>query len=189
MKQVCIHCERSSSGGNLWCLESYCSVDNKPLVLDYGETLGELTIDKTLAVLHASTLYEADRNGERVLLKVAHPGYQERLKREATFLAGVKHSMLPTLLPAYGQSDVKSYPYGKTVLQGNTLYYKFYGSKADATQLEAYIIDSPHNRLRPQRVTHAKEGGHTTLAKDCLKPRPNDSSFRKPATRSRRWAG
>lgn len=142
MKQVCILCERSSSGGNLWCLESYCSVDNKPFVLDYGETLGELTIDKTVAVLRASTLYEAERNGERVLLKVAHPGFQERLKREATFLAGVSHPMLPTVLPAYGQADATAYPYGKTVLQGRTLYYSVFEA-LQGDLLRGWLLKNP----------------------------------------------
>lgn len=126
----------------MWCLESYCSVDNKPFVLDYGETLGELTIDKTVAVLHASTLYEADRNGERMLLKVAHPGFQERLKREATFLAEVKHQMLPTLLPAYAQADVKTYPYGKTVLQGATLYFAVFEFAA-GDLLRDWLLKNP----------------------------------------------
>ncbi len=130
MKQVCIHCERSSSGGNLWCLESYCSLDNKPHVLDYGETLGDMSIIRTVTVLRASTIYEATRGDETVLLKVAHPGYQERLKRESQFLCEVQekkpHPMLPTLLPAYADAAVADYPYSKTMLQGASLYYSIY---------------------------------------------------------------
>lgn len=146
MKQVCIHCERSSSGGNLWCLESYCSLDSKPLVLDYGETLGDLSIVKTVAVLRASTLYEAMRGEELVLLKVAHPGFQERLKREANFLRDVQarkpHPMLPTLLPAYADASVADYPYSKTVLQGATLYFSIYAHE-HGDMLRGLLLKNP----------------------------------------------
>ena len=146
MKQVCIYCERASSGGNLWCLESYCSLDSKPLVLDYGETLADLTISKTVAVLHASTIYEATRGEEKVLLKVAHPGFHERLKREANFLVRSQlkqqHPMLPTLLAAHEQADVGAYPYGKTVLQGNTLYYTIFKHE-DGDLLRGMLLKNP----------------------------------------------
>ncbi|MBK8932986.1 MAG: hypothetical protein IPM76_11850 [Chloroflexi bacterium] len=83
MKQICIHCGRKSTGGSLWCQESYCSIDNMVTVFDYGETVGDLNIVKLLAVLRTSSIYEAERQGQKVLLKIAHAGFQERLKREA----------------------------------------------------------------------------------------------------------
>lgn len=128
MKQICIHCGRKSSSGPIWCQESYCSLNNMASVFDYGETIGELNIVKPLAVLRAAAIYEAERGGEKVLLKVAHDGRHERLKREAIFLMQLQqakqfHPMLPTLLPAHSQADITQHPYGKTVFNEQTKYY------------------------------------------------------------------
>jgi serine/threonine protein kinase len=96
-------------------------------VLESGESLGDINIARVLAVLSTAAVYEANRGGETVLLKVAHHGSEERLKREATFLAALHgrtvHAALPHLLPAYAQADVRTYPYGKGVTQGHTFYY------------------------------------------------------------------
>ncbi len=132
MKQICIHCGRKSSSGPIWCQESYCSLNNMVTVFDYGETIGELNIVKPLTVLRSATIYEAERTTEqgleKVLLKVAHDGHQERLKREAIFLMQLQqnkqfHPMLPTLLPAHTQADITQHPYGKTVFSEQTKYY------------------------------------------------------------------
>ena len=97
-------------------------------VFDYGETISDLSIVKALTVLRSSTIYEAERSGEKVLLKVAHDAFQERLKREATFLMQLQqnkqfHPMLPTLLPAHAQADITQHPYGKTVFNEETKYF------------------------------------------------------------------
>ncbi len=97
-------------------------------VFDYGETIGELNIVKPLTVLRSSTIYEAERGSEKVLLKVAHESFQERLKREAIFLMQLQqskklHPMLPNLLPAHTQADITQHPYGKTVFNEQTIYY------------------------------------------------------------------
>ena len=147
MKQVCIHCGRKSIGGSLWCQESYCSIDNMVTVFDYGETVGDLNIVKLLTVLRASTIYEAERRGQKVLLKIAHTGYQERLKREAAFLMQLQqnkqfHPMLPRLLPAHIQADISRYPYGKTVSHEQTLYYTIY-DYAEGDFLTGILLKNP----------------------------------------------
>jgi serine/threonine protein kinase len=114
--------------GGLWCQESQCAIDDKPIVLEYGESLGEMSIVKALAVLPAATLYRAERAGERVLLKVAHAGAEERLQREAAFLLELQkskhtHPVLPTLLPAYAQADLETYPSGMAALGKRTAHY------------------------------------------------------------------
>ncbi len=147
MKQVCINCDRTSTGGNLWCLESYCSLDRKPMVLDYGESLADLVINRLITVLYTSSIYEATRNNERIMLKVAHPGYEERLKREAIFLmelqqSGQNHPMLPALLPAHLQADISTYPYSKTVVQDQTLYYSLF-DYSDGDILRGLLLKNP----------------------------------------------
>lgn len=128
MKQVCLHCTRQAPVGSLWCQEVYCATDDKPVVLEPGESLGDIGIVRLVAVLRTAAVYEADRAGTRILLKVAHDGLQERLKREAVFLVrlqqrNVQHPALPVLLPAYAQTDVASFPCGKAVVGGQTMYY------------------------------------------------------------------
>jgi serine/threonine protein kinase len=63
-----------------------------------------------------------------VLLKVAHEGAEERLQREATFLLALHknkrpHPVLPTLLPAYLQADLETYPSGMAALRDRTMHY------------------------------------------------------------------
>lgn len=128
MKQVCLHCSRQAPVGSLWCQEAYCATDDKPLVLESGESLGDIEVVRTLAVLRTTTVYEALRAGSSIMLKIAHQGFDERLKREATFLAalqagGSAHPALPQLLPAHTQAELHTYPYGKGVVQDQTLYY------------------------------------------------------------------
>jgi serine/threonine protein kinase len=128
MKQVCLQCGREAPVGGLWCQESHCATDDKPIVLEYGEALGEMNIVKALAVLPAATVYRAERAGERVLLKVAHAGAEERLQREAAFLLALQkkkrhHPVLPTLLPAYAQADLGTYPSGMAALGKRTVHY------------------------------------------------------------------
>src|SRR5215207_3460125 len=101
-----------------------------PTVLEHGDWLGNIEIVKPMIVLRSAVLYEARHQQKKVLLKVAHPGPQnrERLKREAEFLQqtqGKKEQTghLPALLPPYANTDIERDAYGKVVLQGHLLYY------------------------------------------------------------------
>ncbi|MGD2145107.1 MAG: hypothetical protein PVH41_00260 [Anaerolineae bacterium] len=114
--------------GSLWCQESHCATDDKPIVLECGESLGETDIIKLLTVLPAAAIYEAEREDQKVLIKVAHQGFEERLGREAGFLMALQrqkrqHPALPTLLPAHARADVDDYPYGRAVLGDRTFCY------------------------------------------------------------------
>lgn len=138
MKQVCLHCLREAPVGNLWCQEVVCSIDDKPVILEYGESIGDAVVVRLVNLLRASAVYEAWRSGEQVLLKVAHNTYEEKLKQEAIFLMqlqdrNVEHPSLPALLPAYGQADVQDHPYGKTVVNEQTIYYSVFEYVAGET--------------------------------------------------------
>ena len=61
MKQVCLHCTRQAPVGSLWCQEVYCATDDKPVVLEPGESLGDIGIVRLVAVLRTAAVYEADR--------------------------------------------------------------------------------------------------------------------------------
>jgi serine/threonine protein kinase len=87
-----------------------------------------MSIVKAISVLPAATVYRAERAGERVLLKVAHEGAEERLEREAAFLSALRkekkeHPVLPSLLPAYLQADLETYPSGMASLGTRTAHY------------------------------------------------------------------
>ena len=130
MKRVCTVCHRISPDGNLWCQEPDCPAGDLPTIFDYGEWLGDIEVLRLMRVLRSSAIYEAQRQKEKVLLKVAHNGHQDQLRREARTLVELaqveQHPMLPRLLPAYQQADIGQRPYGKTVFQDETKYYEVF---------------------------------------------------------------
>ena len=128
MKRVCYYCGRSFSTGDMWCQESYCTIENMPPVLDHGEELADITIKKAIVVTRTAVVYEATRYDEDILIKIAHEGMEEKLINEAVLLRDIqsgkmKHPALPTLLPAYYQEDVKNYPYAETVFRGERKHF------------------------------------------------------------------
>lgn len=130
MKQVCLLCERISPDKNLYCQETYCPAEMSPTILDYGEWLGDIEIVKPVAILRAAVLYEATHQKQKVYVKVAHPGEEnrDRLKREAEFLKtleGRTHVApnLPVWRPPYASATVDKEPYGRIMLRGHLLYF------------------------------------------------------------------
>ena len=87
MKRICLMCRRASPDDNLFCQETFCPAEMSPMIFNDGDWLGDIEILRPVAVLRSSALYEAMQAKRRVLLKVAHPGPEnkERLKREAVF--------------------------------------------------------------------------------------------------------
>lgn len=150
MKQVCIYCRRQSSAGDLWCTESNCATELKPLMLEYGESLADLTIKKLVTVLPSSIIYEATRldHGQNTLvfLKVAHSGFEDRLRRESQFLATIAnkggHNMLPSILPAHPDANLLDFSYGKTMFKDKTLYYAIYEHE-DGDILSGMLLKNP----------------------------------------------
>jgi len=144
VKRVCTICQRVSLDGNLWCQEPDCPAGDNPVILDYGEWLGDIEVIRLLRVLRTSAIYEAQRGEELVLLKIAHNGCQDQLRREARLLIELasRHAMLPVLLPAYQQADVKQRPYGKTVFRTETKYYEVF-EHAEGEFLRDMLLKNP----------------------------------------------
>lgn len=133
MKRVCTLCKRISEDGNLWCQEYDCPAEDMPIVFGYGQYLGDVKVVHLRQVLRTSAFYEAERNNETVLLKVAHKGCESQLRQEADILRQLPHagksplfSMLPTLLPAYRESTTERHAYGKAIVEGETVYYEVF---------------------------------------------------------------
>lgn len=119
----CGLCQRTKMDDNLWCQEKHCPVENAPLRLRAGDRLGEIEIVQWLATLSAATLYKAQRGETIILLKVAHPGYEDKLKREALFLLANRHPALPQLLPAISGLSTQQQPYGRAAVYGHMVYF------------------------------------------------------------------
>lgn len=153
MQQVCLQCNRTSLHTNLYCQESYCPAELSPIILSYGEWLGDIEVVKPLMVLRTATLYEATHNREKVLLKVAHPGpsHTARLKREADLLqklrlSGEPHPYLPQWRPPYGQGSFVEEAVGKTTLRDQLLYFYLF-DYVEAEPLRNLLTKNPQWRL------------------------------------------
>lgn len=149
MKQVCLLCERTSPDHNLYCQETYCPAEMSPSILGYGEMIGDIEIVKPVVILRSAVVYEATHQKEKVFLKVAHPGAEnkERLKREAEFLRDLQlkrttSKYLPTLLPPYAYTSLKIDAYGKTMLQGHLLYFYLF-KHVEGQPLRDMITENP----------------------------------------------
>lgn len=128
MYRFCERCERETFDGNLWCQDPDCPAEKGYRLLEYGEHLGDLKITKFVRVWRTAALYEAERDGQPVMVKVANPGEfnADRLRREATLLNSISprassfrgriksflpssRPKLPTPLPAYPQRTKRAY--------------------------------------------------------------------------------
>ena len=149
MNSVCLACGRTSPDNNLFCQETYCPSEMSPIILDYGEWLGDIEIIRPITVLRAAALYEARHNKQNVLLKVAHPGldHTKRLQREATFLRDIaaepkRDRSLPMLLPPYANTTIAKDPFGRAVLGDHLLYFCLF-QHFDGETLRDVLIKNP----------------------------------------------
>ena len=102
MKVICPVCQKTSQDGNLWCDNLNCPAGNMPPLMDYGDYFGNNQIVQVRRVMSAATLYDAECEGQPVLLKVAHREKGECLEREIEVLRELskKHKLFPaTALP------------------------------------------------------------------------------------------
>lgn len=144
MKQICLLCERTTTDHNLFCQETYCPAEMSPTILDFGEWLGDIEIVKVVTILRSSVIYEATHQKQKVYIKVAHPGEQNklRLQREARFLSKFHHPHLPKLLPPYTNAHIKNEQYGRTMFQGHLLYF-FLFEFVEGEPLRAILSQNP----------------------------------------------
>ncbi len=141
MKQVCLYCQQVSRDNNLWCHKVACPVYSMPYLFDEGEWLGEIEILRLVTILPHTVVYEAQRGETDILVKVAHGGYEMRLKQEARFLAhlqetGAAYPALPQLLPAYSQAEVAQFPYGRTIIHDTVQFFTVFAYEKGITLRE-----------------------------------------------------
>ncbi len=132
MNQVCLLCARESAEHNLFCYAGYCPAEASPVTFGLGDRLGDIEVVRLVGVTRGAALYEAQRSGAPVMLKVAHPGdaAAQRLKRETSALlhlgahqGGRMPAGLPVLLPAIPAARVSDSPYGRAVVRDQLRYY------------------------------------------------------------------
>ena len=54
MKQICLQCGRTSSGGDLFCQETDCPGERSPTILGAGDWFGDIEIIKPVVVLRSA---------------------------------------------------------------------------------------------------------------------------------------
>jgi serine/threonine protein kinase len=185
VKQVCLLCERTSPSGNLFCQETDCPAEMSPTILNHGDWLGDIEIVKPVIVLRAAVLYEAIHQKQKVYLKVAHPGHEnkERLKREAELLRSIQGPLsfskqLPQLLPPYANTTVRADAYGKVMLQGHLLYFLLF-TYSEGEPLRHLLLKNPQLWLQhvgwlmaalATTVAYLQSKGiyHYGLSPDCV---------------------
>jgi serine/threonine protein kinase len=155
LSRYCERCERITRDGHLWCQDKDCPAEAGFPVFDYGDYVGDLKVNKVVRVWRTAALYEAARNGQPVLLKVAHAGLEceQRLKREALMHEGLGDraktgkSLLPTprpirlhLLPPYPTPSKR--PYGEITVQGEPKIYCVY-QHITGRLLNDLLLESP----------------------------------------------
>ena len=141
--RFCERCQRSTQDGNLWCQDRDCPAEASLSIFKYGDYLGDLKIIKQISIWRTAALYEAERAGQPVWVKIAHSDQEceERLKAESAFLlqlspyaTGKKskessfrakpRNLLPQLMPPYPTPS--SRPFGELSVAGIPRVYCIY---------------------------------------------------------------
>lgn len=146
MKRICQKCNVISHDLNLWCQEIDCPAENATEIFDNGEWFGPIEIIQPIAINRSAIIYQAKREDEQVLLKVANVGCEEKLRNESKAFLQLansgQHPSLPVLLPAHPHADVNQYPYGWTVINGRTKYYSVFKFE-DGELLSNILLKNP----------------------------------------------
>jgi serine/threonine protein kinase len=118
-----------SVDGHLWCQDQLCPAGDHPTILEEGERLGDIEVTRLLMAGSTFSLYQAQRMGEALLLKLSHEGFEEKIKREAVALLKLqthKYPALPVLLPAHQNTRLEDYPIGKVDFRGRVRFYELF---------------------------------------------------------------
>lgn len=130
----------------MWCQEKYCPAENATEIFDDGEWFGPIEIVQPIVITRSAIVYHAQRGEEKILLKIANVGCEDKLRKEArAFLQLAKsgqNQLLPVLLPAYPQASVEDYPYGWTVVNERIKYYEVFAF-ADGAVLRNLLLKNP----------------------------------------------
>jgi len=168
VKLACSRCGQTSVDGHLWCQQVDCPAGDVPIILTYGEYLGDIKIMRLLRLFRTAAVYEAERGEQKLLLKVAHQGHEEILKKEAAELrrlSGYEIAGLPVWRSAYEPATDQDAPHGKAVFRGETHYYVVF-EYVQGTFLRDMLLENPEPWYRDAAwITIALCGTVTNLHK------------------------
>jgi serine/threonine protein kinase len=160
--RFCERCERVTVDGNLWCQDTDCPAETGIPLFGFGDYLGEIKILKLISVWRTAAVYEGQRGGKFVWVKVAHRNdiCELRLKREAEFLrratpprpigvAALFKSFFPKkrpvwlpMLPAFFNAQPNSEPWGAITVQGATRCF-FVFEPVKGSLLRSLLLERP----------------------------------------------
>lgn len=183
MYRFCERCERETFDGNLWCQDPDCPAEQGYDLMAYGDMLGDLKVTKFLRAWRTAALYEAERDEQPVLLKVAHSGeaHADRLRREAGVFASISpkstgmgasiRSFLPSSRPLY-LVPLPPYPggarrpYGEITFRGEPRVYSVY-KHVEGKILSDLLLETP-------QVWHTQAAWLMTTVAKALRPLANN---------------
>lgn len=140
-------------------MDPECPAEKGYSLLEYGDMVGDLKITRFVRVWRTAAMYEAERDGQPVLVKLAHPGDQhaERLRREATVLQSLSpqrsavrafiNSFRPQARPLY-PIPISPYPhrsrrtYGEITMRGEPRTYAVF-EHAHGKILSDLLLETP----------------------------------------------
>ncbi len=179
MQRYCERCERVTQDGNLWCQDIDCPAEQGYPLLSYGEYLGDIKVTKLMRVWRTAAMYQAERDKEPVLLKVAHPteDSSERLRREAVALEALtprqtglgafirsffpsSRSLYPVPLPAVPSRSGR--PYGEITFRGDPRVFSVY-KHAEGKILSDLLLENP-------QIWHTQGAWLITTVAQALRP-------------------
>lgn len=143
MKFVCTH-NRVVEVGKYWChnCDHGCPANQLSAIFDAGEKFDAFEIKQIMRIFATCVLYRAQRGKETVLIKIAHRGYEDALKRESKMLSQFPvDAGVPILLPGVEQS-----PYSKFTIRDETKYYAIYRNVPGK-----FLDDMLWDNARPER--------------------------------------
>lgn len=147
-RMICPTCERTSESGPPSCPAYDCPRGRMLTLLGRGEWVGEIEVLRLVAALPAMAIYEAQRCGVTLFLKLAPADQGQRLKREALFLRQAQanrqaHPAWPVLLPAEAGHSLDDAPYSKVTLHGRLYVF-------------SVLAHVPGETLRERLARHAQ---------------------------------
>lgn len=143
LEQVCIHCGRIGIGSHYWCQQPDCPAGSMSALFTSGEMVGDMQIVQRLSVMQNAAIYHAKRDENDVLLKVAHDGFHDRLKREVTVLKGLNGADANAFLkPQPAHHNVPDSAYGKIVNQERVKYFAVF-DYLEGESLRDYLLKTP----------------------------------------------
>jgi hypothetical protein len=126
MSKYCSKCEVLFEINSPGCLKSNCGIKEASQILSYGDKVSNFFVESLLYIFPYASLYRVRYQQEVLLLKVAHQGCEERLRREAKAFYQIQANFPAWKLwrkKPYGLPTVFESTSSQAVVRGESLEY------------------------------------------------------------------